>query len=60
MVRRKWKSKPTLSMRDAARSLIEKCGGVVAGFSFVMELTGIDGMKSLGDYPTSSLVCMPA
>ena len=45
---------------NAARSLIEKCGGVVAGFSFVMELTGIDGMKSLGDYPTSSLVCMPA
>lgn len=45
---------------NAARSLIEKCGGVVAGLSFVMELTGIDGMKSLGDYPTSSLVCMPA
>lgn len=33
----------------AAASLIEKCGGTVAGFSFVMELVGIGGMASLGD-----------
>lgn len=45
---------------NAARSLIEKCGGMVAGFSFVMELIGINGMESLGSYPSSSLVRMPA
>ncbi|HAK72016.1 adenine phosphoribosyltransferase [Bifidobacterium sp. UBA6881] len=45
---------------NAARALIEKRGGSVAGFSFVMELTGIDGMKSLGEYPTGSLITMPA
>lgn len=45
---------------NAARNLIEKCGGTVAGFSFVMELVGINGMESLGAYPSSSLVCMPA
>ena len=39
---------------------IETCGGKVAGFSFVMELTGIDGMKSLQEYPASSLITMPA
>jgi adenine phosphoribosyltransferase len=43
-----------------AASLIEKCGGTVAGFSFVMELVGIGGMASLGDCPTSSLITMPA
>ena len=45
---------------NAASALIEKCGGKVAGFSFVMELTGIDGMKSLQEYPASSLITMPA
>ena len=45
---------------NAASALIEKCGGKVAGFSFVMELTGIDGMKSLQGYPASSLITMPA
>lgn len=45
---------------NAARTLIEKCGGIVAGFSFVMELTGIGGLESLGSYPSSSLVRMPA
>ena len=45
---------------NAASTLIEKCGGKVAGFSFVMELTGIDGMKSLQGYPASSLITMPA
>ena len=44
----------------AAASLIEKCGGTVAGFSFVSELVGIGGMASLGDCPTSSLITMPA
>ena len=45
---------------NAASALSEKCGGKVAGFSFVMELTGIDGMKSLQGYPASSLITMPA
>ena len=45
---------------NAARMLIEKCGGIVAGYSFVMELQGINGVESLGDCPVSSLVTMPA
>ena len=44
----------------AAAQLIEKCGGIVAGFGFVMELEGLDGVASLGLYPSSSLVTMPA
>ncbi|RIY17106.1 adenine phosphoribosyltransferase, partial [Bifidobacteriaceae bacterium WP012] len=34
--------------------------GQVAGFSFVIELTGISGMNDLEDYPCSSLMTMPA
>lgn len=45
---------------NAARMLIEKCGGIVAGYSFVMELQGINGVESLVDCPVSSLVTMPA
>ena len=45
---------------NAARKLVEKCGGKVVGFSFVMELLGIHGIEALGNYPTSSLVTMPA
>ncbi|RSX56043.1 adenine phosphoribosyltransferase [Bifidobacterium dolichotidis] len=45
---------------QAARDLIEQCGGTVAGFSFVMELVGLDGVKKLGDYPVESLMKMPA
>lgn len=44
----------------AARNLLEQCGGTVAGFSFVMELDGLQGTKSLGEYPISSLLRMPA
>ncbi|NEG69110.1 adenine phosphoribosyltransferase [Bifidobacterium choloepi] len=44
----------------AARQLVTACGGTVAGFSFVMELEGLDGIAELGDYPTSSLLRMPA
>ncbi len=50
----------TGSTANAARMLIERCGGVVAGYSFVMELQGINGVESLGDYPVSSLIAMPA
>ncbi|KAE8126599.1 MULTISPECIES: adenine phosphoribosyltransferase [Bifidobacterium] len=45
---------------SAAAHLVEKCGGTVAGFSFVMELEGLDGRASLGTYPASALVTMPA
>ena len=34
---------------SAARDLVISCGGVVAGFSFIMELSGLDGVKALGD-----------
>ncbi|PJM80027.1 adenine phosphoribosyltransferase [Bifidobacterium scaligerum] len=44
----------------AGADLIEKAGGKVAGFSFVMRLDGLDGIDKLGGVPTSSLVSMPA
>lgn len=44
----------------AAADLVERCGGTVAGFSFVMGLDGLDGTASLGPHPTSTLVTMPA
>lgn len=44
----------------ASADLIRKCGGTVAGFSFVMQLEGLSGIEELGDYPTSTLVSMPA
>ncbi|MBW3090248.1 adenine phosphoribosyltransferase [Bifidobacterium miconisargentati] len=44
----------------AGADLIEKAGGKVAGFSFVMRLEGLDGIDKLGGVPTSSLVSMPA
>lgn len=44
----------------AAADLIEKCGGSVAGFSFLMELKGLNGVTSLGPHPCSTLVTMPA
>lgn len=44
----------------AAADLIEKCGGTVTGFSFVMELEGLPGTSVLAGYPLSTLVTMPA
>lgn len=44
----------------AAADLIEKAGGKVAGFSFVMKLNGLDGLDKLGNVPVSSLISMPA
>ncbi|NEG54786.1 adenine phosphoribosyltransferase [Bifidobacterium platyrrhinorum] len=44
----------------AGADLIEKAGGKVAGFSFVMGLDGLDGLAKLGDVPSSMLVSMPA
>ncbi|KFF31238.1 adenine phosphoribosyltransferase [Bifidobacterium bombi] len=45
---------------QAATDLIRRAGGQVVGFSFVMELVGTDGMKKLGELPTTSLLTMPA
>lgn len=44
----------------AARDLVIACDGKIAGFSFVMELDGLDGVARLGDYPASTLLTMPA
>ncbi|NMM99752.1 adenine phosphoribosyltransferase [Bifidobacterium sp. DSM 109958] len=44
----------------AAAKLVELAGGKVAGFSFVMELQGLDGRAQLGDYPVTALTEMPA
>lgn len=44
----------------AAARLVERSEGVVAGFCFVMELTGINGMSDLQSYKCSSLMNMPA
>ena len=44
----------------AAARLMEQAGGIVAGFSFVMELQGLDGRSALGDYPITALTKMPA
>ncbi|KFI49783.1 adenine phosphoribosyltransferase [Bifidobacterium biavatii] len=44
----------------AAADLIRRAGGEVAGFSFVMELIGLNGLAPLGDVPSSTLVTMPA
>lgn len=40
----------------ATAQLVESCGGVVAGFGFVVELTFLDGRSKLGDYAIESLV----
>lgn len=45
---------------QAAAKLIQRCGGEVAGFSFVMELTGLHGKDLLENHPCSALVSMPA
>lgn len=45
---------------QAAASLVNQAGGRVAGFSFVMELNGLNGRQALRPYPVTSLVNMPA
>jgi adenine phosphoribosyltransferase len=41
---------------DAARQLVEKMGGKVIGFMFVVELTYLNGRDKLAGYPIYSLV----
>jgi adenine phosphoribosyltransferase len=40
----------------ASAKLIEKIGGKVAGFAFIMELTELNGMKGITKYNCKSLV----
>ena len=40
----------------AAANLIEKMGGKIAGFAFIIELTELGGMKGIGKYNCKSLV----
>ncbi|MCI1832121.1 MAG: adenine phosphoribosyltransferase [Bifidobacterium sp.] len=44
----------------AAADIVKSCGGEVVGFSFVMELKGLDGIRALNGQPYSALVSMPA
>ncbi len=41
---------------NAAAKLVEKMGAVVAGFAFIIELTGLNGNKKISNYKTVSLV----
>lgn len=45
---------------QAAAQLVQDAGAVVAGFSFVMELDGLDGRGKLGQFPTTALMGLPA
>jgi len=40
----------------AAAKLVEKIGGVVAGFAFIIELTDLKGTKEIKNYRYESLV----
>lgn len=40
----------------AVGQLVEKLGGVVAGFAFVLELDFLSGRKKLGNHPVQSLL----
>lgn len=41
---------------QASAKLIEKMGGKIAGFAFIIELTELGGMKKIGKYNSKSLV----
>jgi len=40
----------------ASAKLIEKVGGKITGFAFIIELTGLNGIKGLSKYNCKSLV----
>lgn len=44
----------------AAQKLIETVGASVSGFSFVMELDGLNGVDKLDNKPMSTLMVMPS
>ena len=41
---------------DASAKLIEKIGGIVAGFAFIIELTELNGINKIKNYKCESLV----
>jgi len=41
---------------SAAAELIKRCGGTIAGFSFIVELAFLGGRKRIGDYEVRSLI----
>ena len=41
---------------SAAARLVERLGGVVAGFGFVLELSFLDGRKTLGQHAVRALI----
>ncbi len=45
---------------EAACKLVEGIGGTVVGITVLIELTGLDGWKALGDYPHGALFEMDA
>ncbi len=40
----------------ASAKLIEKVGGKITGFAFIIELTELNGMKGINQYNCKSLV----
>ena len=40
----------------ASAKLIEKIGGKISGFAFIIELTELDGIKGINKYKCKSLV----
>ncbi|KAL2888756.1 Adenine phosphoribosyltransferase [Ceratocystis lukuohia] len=41
---------------EAAANLVRQLGGEVIGYLFILEITGLDGRKKLGDVPVSILL----
>ncbi len=41
---------------EATAKLVEKCGGEVVGFGFVIELTFLEGMRKISGYDVLSLI----
>lgn len=41
---------------DAAARLVERCGGRVAGFSFLIELAFLEGRRKIERYPLTALI----
>ncbi|HWP64776.1 MAG TPA: adenine phosphoribosyltransferase [Candidatus Limnocylindria bacterium] len=45
---------------SAAAQLVERCGGTIAGFSFIVELAFLGGRKRIEPHPVRSLICYDA
>ena len=44
---------------SATIEMVEKMGGVVAGCAFLIELDGLNGRETIGDYDTKVLMNFP-